>query len=1487
LTDGGNLSGSLTSSLTVSNVTFASAGTYAVMLSNAAGTLTSSNALLTIVPSAPLWVEQPTNESVVPGGSATFSVAVAGNLPDTYQWQMNGTNLIPSATDSGVTNRSLTVNYVMPPNAGTYSVIVSNSLGFITSTGATLTVISLTPAGVTLTSLASFSSGRYPYSPLAQGGDGNFYGTTIEGGNYGLGTVFKATPNGGLSTLTSFYSYNGAIPYGGLVLGADGYFYGLTDGGGAYNDGTAFRISSSGVIASLAFLTGNDGELPVAGLAQGSDGNFYGTAYEGGVYGYGTVFRMTTNGLVTTLVSFDGTDGSNPSSVLVQGGDGNFYGTTEYGGENGGAGTVFKMTPTGQLTVLYAFSGGSDGSIPNAGLVQGVDGSFYGTTYEGGASGEGTVFKIESSGALTTLHSFTGGSDGGTLWGGVVQAADGNLYGTTQEGGLYGFGTVFQISPTGEFETLVQFDGYLGSNPSAAPIQGTDGNLYGTTETGGASGEGTIYRVTINGPLQITAEPEDEATDLGGAALFTVAASGGSPVFYQWQQNGVNLTNGGDFSGVTTATLRITNVMAGDSALYSVVVSNSFNALTSEDAVLEVIYSPPDITTQPVSQTCVAGTTAQFSVAAQGNQPLAYQWQENGTNLTDTGNLSGSATSTLTLAGVTAANGGSYSVMVSNGLFAVSSAKAGLTVVSATVPGASATNVFFSGGGDGAFPYAGLVQGNDNNLYGCAEGGGGSYQGAVFRMTPAGMLTNLHSFAYGTSSGEDPYAPLAQGTNGNFYGATFLGGAYGEGSLFLMTTNGAVTFLHWFTGGVDGENPQNGLLQGADGNWYGTTLEGGVNAYGSVFKLTAGGGFTTLYSFTGETDGAYPNCALVQGRDGNFYGTTLEAGGDGFGTVFSLTTNGTLTTLGSFNGANGGYPQAGVIQGADGRFYGTTYEGGAGGAGTVFSLTTNGTLTTLGSFGSTNGGNPAAALVQATDGNFYGTTTAGGAGGQGTVFKITPGGALTTLLWFDGINGADPQAALVQASNGSFYGTTPQGGVGYNPSVGGGNGVIFRLTLPMFTSNAFPAVPAIACLPYTAGLPAVTTAPAGDPLTFAKVSGPAWLEVAANGTLTGTPTNSDIGTNIFVVSLTDTNGLSATASMDVVVAPDPAPGFLSNPFAEPWANAGEDYAESMATNATAPYLAAGDVLTFAKVSGPAWLRVAANGGLSGAPEETDGGSNTFVVSVTDLGGGSAAATMSLYVNRPPSFTSPDFTKPAATAGLPYAGTVATNATDPDLGAGDMLAFYKVTGPAWLNVATNGAISGTPTSASLGAGSFLLLVVDSGGLAAVGTLDLQVNADTPPVFLLNPFTGPPARAGQAYSLGIATNVTDPNFGDALTFAKVSGPAWLSVAGNGVVSGTPYSSNAGANRLVVSASDVEGLSVNATLNITVTAVPMVGTITRQGSNLLLGWSGGVAPYQVQSATNLAAPVWQNAGGPLSATNLLLNPGQAVEYYRIQGQ
>jgi uncharacterized repeat protein (TIGR03803 family) len=384
----------------------------------------------------------------------------------------------------------------------------------------------------TLTTLHSFDStdGANPYAGLVQAIDGNFYGLTHSGGatTANDGTFFKITPGG---TLTSLYSFcalsnctDGSLPYdwAGLIQ-VNGSLYGTTGYGGTDNRGTVFKITTKGKLTTLynfcSEASCKDGAEPYAGLVEGTDGNLYGTTTSGGANGYGAIIRITTNGTLTTLYSFcpksGCTDGAFPGAGLIQATDGNFYGTTQSGGANNnsacsveGCGTVFKITSSGALTTLHSFcsqSGCTDGQGPTAGLMQGTDGNLYGTTYAGGDNGNGTVFKITTAGKWTLLHTFcpqTGCADGQGPNAGLIQATDGNFYGATVSGGTLGAGTIFKITSTGTLTTQHSFTGLDGEEPYAGLIQGTNGEFYGTTFIGGAHGYGVVYSLSVGlGPF--------------------------------------------------------------------------------------------------------------------------------------------------------------------------------------------------------------------------------------------------------------------------------------------------------------------------------------------------------------------------------------------------------------------------------------------------------------------------------------------------------------------------------------------------------------------------------------------------------------------------------------------------------------------------------------------------------------------------------------------------------------------------------------------------------------------------------------------------------------------------------------------------------------------------------------------------------------------------------------------------------------------------
>ena len=362
---------------------------------------------------------------------------------------------------------------------------------------------------------------------------------------------------------------------------------------------------------------------------------------------------------------------------------------------------------------------------------------------------------------------------------------------------------------------------------------------------------------------------------------------------------------------------------------------------------------------------------------------------------------------------------------------------------------------------DGQNPNTTLVQGANGYLYGTTFYGGPGNYGTIFKIaTGGGKLTTLYNFCSLAScaDGTQPEGGLLLASNGNFYGVTNTGGAFGYGTVFEITAAGKLTTLHSFNQ-TDGAYPEAGLIQATNGNLYGTTYVGGADSAGTAFEITLGGTFTSLHSFcgTGSTcsEGDGLSSGLTQATDGNFYGTAYGGGPEsgcfpysGGGTFFQLTSSGTVTALFMFCQPYGFYPGSAPVQASNGNFYGTTTTGGGGinvGSGTVYEMTPTGANTSLYTFclqtACADGKDPQT-LILATDGNFYGVTYSGGANSAlGTIFKMTPANQLTTLHTFanSGAGGTNPIGALLLDTNGTFYGTTWSGGKN------GGYGTIFSL----------------------------------------------------------------------------------------------------------------------------------------------------------------------------------------------------------------------------------------------------------------------------------------------------------------------------------------------------------------------------------------------------------------------------------------------------------
>ncbi len=381
-----------------------------------------------------------------------------------------------------------------------------------------------------------FNDAYWPQSGVVQGSDGNFYGTSanggntevnIVGGNQTTGVVYRITPDGTESLVHTFASgpnVDGIWPVGNLTVGADGNFYGVTEIAGAnclnqYGCGAVFKLSLSGS-ESLVYSFYNQlnyPSRPETAPVQGSDGNFYGTTVIDGelctnqTY-CGAVYKVTPDGQETTLYKF-GTnggiyDGSWPGSGLIQAADGNFYGVTSYGGLYGegqgavqwGNGTIFRITPSGTQTTLYSFGAGgaADGIQPSGGLVQDSKGNLFGTTGGGGEFGLGTIFQLAPDGTVTIVYSFSGnGTDGSRPSSTLLLANDGNFYGTTIVGGANGLGTLYKMDASGNVTTLHSFSASEGASPEGGLIQGNDGALYGNAALGGTYNDGIFFRFSL------------------------------------------------------------------------------------------------------------------------------------------------------------------------------------------------------------------------------------------------------------------------------------------------------------------------------------------------------------------------------------------------------------------------------------------------------------------------------------------------------------------------------------------------------------------------------------------------------------------------------------------------------------------------------------------------------------------------------------------------------------------------------------------------------------------------------------------------------------------------------------------------------------------------------------------------------------------------------------------------------------------------------
>jgi uncharacterized repeat protein (TIGR03803 family) len=706
-----------------------------------------------------------------------------------------------------------------------------------------------------------------------------------------------------------------------LVEGSDGALYGTSYAGGA-GLGTVFKLNKDGTGQTILhqFLGSvSDGQNPASGLLLASNGCFYGTTSQGGRFSQGTIFALQPNGNgYTNLYTFGVTprEATEPMDGLIQGTDGALYGTSTGGGSNN-VGTVFKVRLDGTgFTSIHSFAG-AGGVVPEGGLIEASDGVLYGTTTGGGSNGGGVVFKLNSDGSgFTTIHNFLAvPADGRAPHSTLVEGADGGLYGVAPTGGSNNLGTVFRLNKDGSgYTNLHHFGGPGdGANPQALTIA-QDGALYGATSAGGSNSVGTLFKLALDGSgYTVLRHFGGSSWDSKTPLAQPLAASDG--ILY-------GTTYAGGSSGVGTVF-----AIQKDGSQYGTIVSLSSTAGDASNPQGGLVFGTNGL---------LFGTTRSGGVFALGT---IYSLSSLGQN---------------------------YSILHS---FA-------------------GTN-----GSDGSSPWGPLVVGSDGALYGTTHAGGTNNLGTIFKLNQDGSgYMPLYSFST-NGDASSPAAGLIEGADGFLYGTTFYGGATGNGTVFKCSKDlGTYTIIHSFMGS-DGASPEAVVLQGSDGALYGTTYYGGSNNLGVVFRLaTDGSTYGVLHYFVpGQVDGASPAAELIEGSDGWLYGTTSTGGTNGgTGTVFKLDKQGNgYTLLQTF--PTPWEVEGGLVEGKDGALYGTTYTGGPQGGGILFLLNKDGTgFATLQNLGGVNGARTTARLVRQTSGVFFGTTSMGGQLGSGVVFRLFP-----------------------------------------------------------------------------------------------------------------------------------------------------------------------------------------------------------------------------------------------------------------------------------------------------------------------------------------------------------------------------------------------------------------------------------------------------------------------------------------------------------------
>lgn len=749
------------------------------------------------------------------------------------------------------------------------------------------------------------SRGGNPWGPLLQSGSG-FSGTSFEGGAFGQGSIFLLTPDG--------------------------------NGGYASTD--------------LHSFSGPDGISPASGLTPSPDGALYGSTYAGGAAGAGTVFRLDACGTFESLHDFATRDQFVIPGPLVFA-YGNVYGATPLG-------EFFRIDPAGSFAVLQTIANSVRG-----GLALGADGAFYGTTYVGGAHNQGSVFRVDAGGNLTTLHSFDL-ADGEWPAAPLIQASDGYLYGTTSAGGVHGAGTVFRLDLSGgSFLKLHDLDYPEGAQVLAALLEASDGFLYGEADLGGDAGKGSFFRID-------------------GAGNFEKLSS-----FDSWV-HASSLIEGADgfFYGNELASI------GGPDQHFIPGRAVRRDATGQATAVYTFLGRDPQ---NPYSSLVLASDGNLYGTSVGGGTHgvgAVFRIDPSGT-LTTLHSFDGSDGESPQAALVQASDGFLYGTTYEGGVSVYG------TVFRIDLDGNFTLlhSFLFT---DGATPVAPLIEASDGFLYGTTYSGGNG-RGTIFRVDGSGAVTPV--YALQDADGWNPGGALVQASDGDFYGTTTSGGPTSSGTAFRVDASTfAFTTIHDFDGS-DGGAPEGALLEGSDGKLYGTTSTSGMNGAGTVFRMDLSGNLSTLHHFA---TGAQSTAGLLLASDGLYYGTTVSGGGGNFGSVFRIDAQGSFETVHDFQSEDGQNPSSALIQASDGTLYGTTPGGGVAAGGVVYRILPDALAPTLASSSPASGW-PLGGVAMTISGQHFRTGALISFGGiaapaalvedQSTIVATTP--SLTPGYYYD------------------------------------------------------------------------------------------------------------------------------------------------------------------------------------------------------------------------------------------------------------------------------------------------------------------------------------------------------------------------------------------------------------------------------------------------------------------------------------------------------